>query len=195
VSVWTRLATELSRNQSWRLKRFESDPELRSRFSGRCAAVVPDAAVEIGSRVPGAAVSVQIAVEVDLTTERSGELRRKLISYDASPYFSTSADTWLVVVLFNAGAGRAASVRALVERLWRGESLVCAESDWPKALLERLSQAPLIRSPDSKGGLESGTELGSSTSLEQGEEPSPEDPSSTSAARRDVPRPDLRSGD
>jgi hypothetical protein len=172
VSVWTRLAAELSPNQSWRLKRFEPDPELRSRFTGRCGAVVPDAAAEIASRAPDAAVSVQIAIEVDLTTERSGELRRKLSSYDTSPYFSTSADTWLVVVLFNAGAGRAASVRALVERLWPGESLVCAESDWPKALLERLSQPPLIRSPGSKGSPESRTERGSSTSLEQGEEPS-----------------------
>jgi protein involved in plasmid replication-relaxation len=171
VRLWAKLAATLAADGALRLARFEPDFELRARFAGSGAAIIPDAAIEIVDR-QGQAPGAEIALEVDLTTERPGALLRKLTAYDPSPYFRRSAEPYLVVVLVGAGDRRRSSVQSLMDRGWRGEGVVCAESEWPAVLLKHLAP-PLATSPHGKGSANGASAHGDAIPPKQGEELSP----------------------
>jgi hypothetical protein len=172
VRLWARLAAALSEDGSLKLRRFEPDWELRARLAGSGAPVVPDAAIEIVSRQLETLPNVRIALEVDLTTERPGALRRKLAPYEVSRCFDWGGPVTLVVVLFGAGARRVVSVRSLVEAEWQGRAHVFAESAWPATLLQEVGRPALTQSPCGKGRVEGASRDASPPLAEQGEGPS-----------------------
>jgi len=173
VGCWSRLAAALAADESLRLRRFEPDWELRARLAGTGSPVVPDAAIEIVSRGPASLPDARIALEVDLTTERPGALRRKLQAYEVSRCFDGSSPVTLVVVLFGARERRIASVRSLVESEWRGLGQVFTESSWPETLLREVCGRPLAGPPSGKGRAERVTCDAGTPSTQQGEEFSP----------------------
>jgi protein involved in plasmid replication-relaxation len=169
VRLWARLAATLAAHNTLRLQRFEPDWEVRARVAGFSAPVVPDAVIEIVGRGPGARSATRIALEVDLTTERPGVLRRKLAAYEVSHHFAGGDPVGLVVVLVGARQQRLSSVHSLIGTEWRGDAQVFAESDWPSAILQRLREGPLTGTPSSKGTTEHVTPHGDTLSRRQGE--------------------------
>jgi len=173
VRLWARLAAALAANEAMRLTRFEPDWELRAKLAGSGAPVVPDAAIEIVPRQPGLRAAIRIALEVDLTTERLGALRRKLAVYEVSRIFAGSDPVSIASVLVGAGGRRLASVRSLLERAWRSETHVLLGSEWPAALLQQLHRAPLADTPIGKGKAMAATLRSDAGSQRQGEGLSP----------------------
>ncbi|MBI1797170.1 MAG: replication-relaxation family protein [Candidatus Eisenbacteria bacterium] len=169
VRLWARLAAALAADQTFRLHRFEPDWEVRTRLAGTGAPVVPDAAIEIGGREPQASSVTCIALEVDLTTERPGVLRRKLSPYEVSHCFAGEGPVALAVVLVGAGERRVSSVRSLVESTWTGIGHVLLETEWPSVLLRQLREGPPTPSPSGKGMVGGTTLLGCAPSPGQGE--------------------------
>jgi hypothetical protein len=151
VRLWAKLAVALAADQTRLLRRFEADWELRARLAGSGAPVLPDAAIEIGGRERGAALVIRIALEVDLSTERPGVLRRKVANYEVSRCFAGGGPVVLAVVLIGARARRTTSVSALLQANWSGRSQVLEEFEWPMALLRQLREDPLASSPHGHG--------------------------------------------
>lgn len=172
VQLWAQLAAVLRADRSLRLRRFEPDWELRARLAGSGAPVIPDAAIEIVSRQPGALPDARIALELDLSTERPGALRRKLAAYEVSRCFDAGGPVTLAVVLVGAGERRVASVRSLVGAEWAGRAQVFGESDWPARLLREVCGVPLPTSPCGKGRGEHVSGDSAAPLSEQGEGPS-----------------------
>lgn len=192
VQLWASVAAALAGDGMLRLKRFEPDWELRARMAGLGAPVVPDAAIEIAAREPESRVVARIALEVDLTTERSGVLRRKLAAYEVSSCFAAGEPVSLVVVLIGAGKERTSSIRSLLQTYWSGKAHVLPATSWPNALLEQLRKAPLTDTPCGKGVIDRLTAYGrplSDTQPEPGEPlRSPEEGvSNGSRPRQDIP--------
>ena len=169
VRLWAKLAAALAEDDTFRLRRFEADWELRARIVGSGAPVVPDAAIEIVPRAPGSRPDVRIALEVDLTTERPGVLRRKLEVYEVSRCFDGSDPVTLAVVLFGARERRVDSVRSLIVAEWKGRGHVFSEIGWPGALLHELCGRPLAGAPSGKGRVRRVTCDVGAPSTQQGE--------------------------
>jgi hypothetical protein len=156
-----------------RLSRFMPDWECRARLAGTGPSVVPDADISL-SLYAGAPKQrrVRLVLEVDLGTERQGTLARKLVAYAAERIEESAG---LVAVLADAGEGRLASVRRLVEEHWPSWSLVCRQEEWPGALLSRIGlgdEPPHATSPCGKGRPEGARPCAAEETRGQGEGPS-----------------------
>ena len=135
VRVWTKLAAALCSHPAVRLRRFRPDWECRKVLAGRIPSIVPDAAITLERTSDKTAI--QIALEVDLGTERHGALTRKLAAYDPTPHFDEAEDSPIILaVLFAGGEGRRQAIERLVTDHWPGTFLVLKGESWPAALLE-----------------------------------------------------------
>ncbi len=195
VRLWSKLAAVLAADDTFRLRRFEADWELRARLAGSGAPIVPDAAIEIVSRTPRSHPDVRIALEVDLTTERPGVLRRKLEAYDVSRCFDGSDPLTLVIVLFGAGESRVASVGSLIEAVWRGRGHVVPEFGWPGTLLREVCGRPLAGAPSGKGMVERVSSDAGAPPPQQGEGPSRPFSSGGDSISDNAPGPRANDGD
>lgn len=187
IRLWAKLAAALASDETLRLQRFEPDWELRARAAGSGAPVVPDAAIEIVGRQPGLDAGARIALEVDLTTERPGAVRRKLAAYDVSQYFTEGSPVVIVAVLVAARERRASTIRSLLEEKWRGQARIFLESDWPAVLLLDLRDAPLADTPTGKGMAVGVTLRGGADSHSQGDGLSLSDNSESVRGSADTP--------
>lgn len=169
VRVWTRLAATLHGRPDLHLAGFVPDWDLRRRLTGTAPPVVADAWVQIQ---PGGSnrATHAFSLEVDLGTERAGELERKLTAYQPTD----GGQGGLVVVLVGAGVQRRRVVSGLLERSWPGWGVVCGMEEWPEALLHRLG-GPLADSHGGQGSASSASPSGASQSCSSGVRPSRQD--------------------
>jgi hypothetical protein len=153
VQAWTRLAAALHGHTNFLLRSFTPDWERRQRLAGASPAVVSDGEVEVRCLSNQTSSATQrLILEVDLGTERRGELERKLTAHQLAD--AAHSVVGLAIVLVGAGAVRCRNVSTLVEQLWPGWALVCPMEEWPEALLGQLaslSQPPPTASPHGKG--------------------------------------------
>jgi Replication-relaxation len=170
IQAWTRLAGSLHYRPGVRLWRFTPDWELRRDLAGSDPRFVPDAMIELVVERSGSSASERWALEVDLGSERVGELRKKLLAYRGESAIQDGT-LGLAVVLSGKGVSRRRVVTDLVHELWPWPSVVCLESEWPEMyppLRNRIAD-PLTASPSGEGRSESATPSENDASVSQGE--------------------------